>query len=167
MTQVVTETSQVCAKLPHVVKTATEALKNHPKVQAALFGQPLYGTVILSDSFGSVHCTHVFGEGAHNTNAIYGRALERIYRLTYNGGIVLAREGEDVDKFAAGVRLGDFLLAVSGPQASIAEIACYRIGSKLGLLSREDAYALLRKFPNPLVTLTRKPDLRDLVLLVE
>lgn len=167
MAEGVLEVSALSAKLPHVVVSVAEALEKHPKVRSALFGQPLYGTVILSDSFGVVQRTHEFGEGRRNTNSVYGRGLERIYRLTYNKDITLAREGEDTDKFAAGVRLGDFLLAVSGPTGHVAEILCYRIAASLGLLSRERAHELLRRFPNTLVTLAKKPDSQDLVLFLE
>lgn len=167
MTQDTIEASKLHSKLPEVVTTAAEKLKHHPKVVSALYGQPLYGTVILSDLFGAVQRSHEFGDSAVNTNSVYGRGLERIYRLTYNRELVLAREGEDKDKFAAGVRLGEFLLAVSGPAAHVSEILCYRIAASLGLLTREQAYELLRRFPNTLVTLSKKPDSRDLVLFLE
>lgn len=161
------EVSKLHAKLPQVVLQAVEAFKVHPKVVSALYGQPLYGTVIVSDSFGAVQRSHEFGDSATNTNSVYGRGLERIYRLTYNKDLVLAKEGEDVDKFAAGVRLGEFLLAVSGPSAHICEMLCLRIAVALGLLTREQAYELLQRFPNPFVTLSKKPDSRDLVLFVD
>ena len=167
MTQDIVEISKLHSKLPEVVTVVAKELSKHPKVLSALLGQPLYGTVILADSFGSVQRTHEFGDPGPRVKApVYGRGLERIYRLTYNESIVLAREGEDTDKFAAGVRLGGCLLAVSGPTAHVSEIMCYRIAATLGLLTREQAYELLRRFPNVLVTLSKKPHPRDLVLFV-
>lgn len=70
MTQDTIEASKLHSKLPEVVTTAAEKLKHHPKVVSALYGQPLYGTVILSDLFGAVQRSHEFGDSAVNTNSV-------------------------------------------------------------------------------------------------